>query len=147
MQLLQSISSQTNDFTISSFFKRLNEEGRLTGSICEDCGFKAVPPRPLCSRCLSQNQQLFDVPEEGKLVGFSEVHVSNDAFRDRVPYVVGIADFGNGVKIPGIIVNSNAKQLHVGDAVKIETKMTYSLPSLKAPQNSPKYWFRVPVVF
>jgi uncharacterized OB-fold protein len=144
MQLLQSISSQT-EFTIQSFFKSLNEEGKLTGVRCKDCGSRMVPPRPVCSRCLSRNLESFDLPDEGRLVGFSEVHVTSDAFQSSVPYVVAIADLGNGIKIPGIIRDVRAKQLSVHDRIRIETR-TKSSTEAKSSSNeveiTPAYWFR-----
>jgi uncharacterized OB-fold protein len=134
--LSQPTSSQS-EFTIRSFFRRLENEGRLSGAVCRECRFRMVPPRPACSRCLSSNLELFEPGKEGKLVGFSEVHVANDAFQGSVPYIVGIADL-DGVKIPGIIRGADVRKLKIGSQVHVNVRPPSAAPET---QGSPAYWF------
>ncbi|MBI2183580.1 MAG: Zn-ribbon domain-containing OB-fold protein [Thaumarchaeota archaeon] len=134
----QPTSSQP-EFTVQSFFKKINEEGRLTGALCKDCNTKMIPPRPLCSRCASTSLEWFEPPKEGLIVGFSEVHVTNDVFQHLAPYVVAIIDLGDGLKIPGIVKNAKAKDLRVGQRVVVETRKTSI--NLGA-DDAPAYWFR-----
>jgi uncharacterized OB-fold protein len=143
-QSLQPMSFRT-EFTIESFFTRLRQEGKLFGAKCKECNSRMVPPRPLCSRCLSSNLEWFEVPAEGELLAFSEVHVTNDSFFESIPYIVGIAKFANGLKIPAIIKGCEIKQLKVGARIRVETRKQDSSdraePTLK--ETKPAYWFTI----
>ncbi len=112
MQLPQHTSFQP-EFTISNFLKKLMVEGRLCYARCTDCGLKMIPPRPVCSRCLSSSLEWLDVPVEGKLMAFSKVHVSNETFEGFVPYIVGIGSFDDALNVPGIIKNSKIENLKI----------------------------------
>lgn len=117
MLLSQPISFRT-EFTIEAFFRKLKEDKKLYVARCEKCGFAMIPPRPVCSRCLSSSLEWVSLPSEGSIVSFSEVHVSNEFFQKLVPYVVCIASFG-GSKIPGIVKAPSA-ELKIGANVRIE---------------------------
>jgi uncharacterized protein len=145
MQLSQPISLQT-EFTISNFFKRLDKEGRLYAVHCKECNTKMIPPRPVCSRCLSSNLAWIVVPDQGRIVAFSEIHSSNDSFQKLVPYIVCIAEFGGGLNIPGIVKNARNNELKVGSFVKTKTQ-TKAGATASAESSSqvegPAYWFEI----
>ena len=42
-----------SEFNAANFYKRLREDGRLTGIRCNVCGQVSPEARPMC-RCLSQ---------------------------------------------------------------------------------------------
>ncbi len=88
-----------------------------------------IPPRPICSRCLSCDLEWVRVPARGKIVSFSEVHVSSENFQRLLPYVVCIASFGDDLKIPGIL--KEVKNVKVGSEVEIEIQ----------PDKKPEYVF------
>jgi uncharacterized OB-fold protein len=123
MLLQQPTSSQTEkeDFSIHSFFENLEGKGLIAGSICSVCGMKKIPPRPICPKCFSANLLKFTPPHEGKIIGYSEIHVSNDEFEKLIPYVVAIADF-DGVRLPGVVSNADVRQMRVGHNVRIRIK-------------------------
>jgi uncharacterized protein len=88
-----------------------------------------IPPRPICSHCLSSDLEWVQVPARGKIISFSEVHVSSENFQKLLPYVVCIASFGDDLKIPGMLKES--KNVKVGS--EVETKIQ--------PDQEPKYMF------
>lgn len=100
------------------------------------------PPRPVCSRCLSTNLEWLELPKEGKIVAFSEIHVANDAFQSHVPYVVAIAELGQ-IKIPGIVKGAEIGQLRVGSNIRVETRQDSARESSANGRSSPAYWFRI----
>jgi uncharacterized protein len=126
--LSQPISFQT-EFTIENFFRKLKEDRKLYAGRCKKCGYAMIPPRPICSRCLSSNLEWIPLPEGGKIISFSEVHVSNEFFQRIAPYIVCIASFGE-LKIPGII-KEPTKRVTVGGNVRIEIQ----------PERKPGYVF------
>ena len=145
MQLQQPMSSQQSEFTIQSFYNKLDKEGRLAGAVCRKCDFRMLPPRPVCSNCLSSDLYLFDLPSSGRLIGFSEIHVSSDSFQAFVPYIVGIAEFENGVKVPGMIRGASLSELKVGGKIRVvfrrkSTEQVLSTNDELIP-SGPAYWF------
>lgn len=100
------------------------------------------PPRPVCSRCLSADLEWLELPKEGKIVAFSEIHVANDAFQSSVPYIVAIAELGE-IKIPGIVKGAEIGQLRVGSNIRVETRQASAKESPTNDSSQPAYWFRL----
>lgn len=100
------------------------------------------PPRPVCSRCLSADLEWLELPKEGKIVAFSEIHVANDAFQSSVPYIVAIAKLGE-IKIPGIVKGAQIGQLRVGSNIRVETRQASAKESPTNDSSQPAYWFRL----
>jgi uncharacterized OB-fold protein len=102
-----------------------------------------VPPRPACMKCFSTELQRLQLPKSGKVISFSEVHVSSDAFSRYVPYIVAIADF-DGIRIPGMIKNANVKKVRVGALVEVRTKALSKISGADGlSQDGPEYWFEL----
>ncbi|MBI3023710.1 MAG: Zn-ribbon domain-containing OB-fold protein [Thaumarchaeota archaeon] len=135
-------TSFRTEFTLQSFFKRLNEEGKLTGVSCKSCRATMSPPRPVCSRCLSTDLEWLELPKVGRIVAFSEIHVANDAFQSSVPYVVAIAELGE-IKVPGIVKGAEIGQLRVGSNIRVETREASARESSTNDLSQPAYWFRL----
>jgi uncharacterized protein len=126
-------TSYPAEFTIDAFLKKLRGERKLFLCRCKKCGYEMIPPRPVCSRCLGRDLEWAEVPREGKILSFSEVYVSSDRFQKLVPYVVCIAEFGAGLKIPGI-VRASPSALNVGSTIVVVVE----------PGSLPEYFFVEP---
>jgi uncharacterized protein len=73
----------------------------LRGAVCKACGAKFFPPRSDCSKCLSSDMDWFLIAGEGTLVTFTKAMYAPAGFEKDVPYVLGVAEFGDGVKVFG----------------------------------------------
>ena len=80
-------------------------EGKLTGTICKKCGKKYFPPRMDCAQCLDSDIEWFDVKGPGKLVTFSKVESGPSGFEEVQPYVLGIVEFPEGIRVLAKISN------------------------------------------
>ena len=87
----------------------------LAASKCARCGAHFFPPRDRCPRCIAPTEEV-ELPREGTVLTFSEVHVSNGRFKP--PYVVAIVELGP-VRVPGIVVNATFDDMNVGDRVEV----------------------------
>ena len=83
-------------------------EGKLTGTICTKCGRKYFPPRMDCAQCLDSEVEWFDINGPGKLVTYSKVEFGPSGFEEVQPYVLGIVDFPEGVRVLAKISNKIA---------------------------------------
>jgi uncharacterized OB-fold protein len=100
-------------FTIEQFYKFLGQ-GKLMAGKCARCGKIHLPPRPLCDNCFSQEFTWTPVPTKGKLLTYTVIHVAPQQFQDMAPYAVGIMQFENGAKLPGMIIGVTQEQLRIG---------------------------------
>ena len=57
--------------------------------------------------------------DTGKLISYTIIHVAPEQFQSIAPYTVGIVEFNNGLRLPGIIRNVNPDEIKVGLALKI----------------------------
>jgi uncharacterized OB-fold protein len=84
-------------------FLKANE---LKGTVCKECGAKYFPPRSDCSACLSDQMDWFPIAGEGALISFTKAMFAPAGFEKDVPYMLGVADFADGVKVFGRIDRS-----------------------------------------
>lgn len=66
---------------------------------CTDCGAENFPRAVVCSACLSENIDSFDLSGHGTLYAFSVIHQGPRHW--TVPYAVGYVDFPGGLRIFG----------------------------------------------
>jgi uncharacterized OB-fold protein len=78
-----------------------------------------MPPTLACNNCLSRDLEWVPISQKGKLISFSEIHVSNAKFQKITPYIVGIIETVEGVRLPGRIVSCTLSELSVGAEVTI----------------------------
>ncbi len=113
-----------NDFSYEQFLK----EGKIMGSLCQKCGAKALPPRPICVSCLGTKMEWIEFKGEGKLAAFTDIVVAppflaKEGYGKNNPYVVGVVELNEGVKIVARITGINARrpeEIKVGLPLKAE---------------------------
>jgi uncharacterized OB-fold protein len=87
-------------------------EGRLALQRCEACGALRWPPAPVCPECLSPAARWEDVEGGGTLWSLAVYERAfAAAFRDHVPYAVGLVQLDAG---PRIIATVEGDDLAVG---------------------------------
>jgi len=125
-------------FTIEQFYKNIGQK-KLTGGKCRKCGKIHVPPRPLCDKCLSTEFEWVELPQTGKLITYTVIHVAPPQFQSMVPYAVGIVQLENGVKLPGMIKDIPLERIRVGMPLKMEFEET---PQTHGWPQWPRYYFK-----
>jgi len=94
------------------------EDGEPYYVECEN-GHASLPPRRLCPECASEDLHEQPLAETGELLTYNVTHVPTPAFADDVPFVLGIAEFGD-VRLTGQI-RAEKEDVEVGDTVTIGT--------------------------
>lgn len=105
--------SNPEPFTVEQFYKFLSQ-GKLMAGKCIKCGKIHLPPRPLCDNCYSKLFEWMRVDGKGKLVTYTVINVAPAQFQAFAPYAVGIVEFENGLKIPGMIQDVSQQELKIG---------------------------------
>ena len=105
--------STPEPFTVEQFYKFL-AQGKLMAGKCVKCGKIHLPPRPLCDNCYSKLFEWMQVNGKGKLVTYTVINVAPAQFQALTPYAVGIVEFENGLRIPGMIQGVTQQELRIG---------------------------------
>ena len=108
--------------TISAprYWREIPHRYRLIGNRCLDCGEVYFPCRLVCRKCGSRKFEDYKLSEKGRLITFTVIH--RDApigFTRQVPYVVGIVQLNEGVKILSQIVDCDPYEVYVGMPVEL----------------------------
>lgn len=112
-------------FTAASFNQYLAEH-KLMGVRCPACDRLYLPPRAICPQCHSDALAWVELAGRGKLAAFTSVYVGPSAmvaegYNRNNPYLTGIVELAEGVKISARILGLDAK---APDVAWIGTPMT-----------------------
>ena len=89
-------------------------EGRFELQVCQECAAVQYPPREACHRCLSPRLKWMPQSGEGRLLGTTTLHHSNDLFfRERLPWRLGLVHLDSG---PILIVHLHSDVPDATDA-------------------------------
>ena len=105
--------SNPESFTVEQFYKFMSQ-GKLMAGKCLKCGKIHLPPRPLCDNCYSKLFEWIQIKGKGNLVTYTVINVAPAQFQALAPYAVGIVEFENGLRIPGMIQGVMQQELRIG---------------------------------
>jgi uncharacterized OB-fold protein len=110
--------SEKRSFSICSFYDFIGEN-KLMAAKCQNCGTILLPPKPMCTKCLSTNLTWSKIEGTGELQSYTVIHIAPEKFQAIAPYTVGIVEFKNELRLPGMIKNLPIEKLKVGLKLKI----------------------------
>ena len=131
--------SENTPFNISSFYNLVSKK-HLMAAMCTECGNILLPPKPMCTKCLSANLTWIEVNGEGKLLTYTIIYIAPEQFQDKAPYVVGIVELEKGLRLPGMIRDVKPDDIQIGMSLKLDVEASNS-------SNWPlwcRYFFRAP---
>lgn len=131
--------SEALSFTIESFYKFVSER-KIMAARCSECGTLLLPPRPVCTKCLSTDFKWVELRGKGKLLSYTVIHVSPVQFESMAPYTVGIVELEDGPHLPGMIRDVEPEKIMVGMDLTVD--FDTSIPTPWPPW--PRYFFRPP---
>lgn len=80
-------------------------------------GHQSMPPRRVCPECGESELEEVDVPVSGDLLSYNVTYVPTPDFKEDVPFVLGIAEFGD-VRLTGR-VQADAEDVEIGMPVEV----------------------------
>lgn len=103
----------TRPFTAASFNHYLAEH-KLMGARCPACDRLYLPPRAICPQCHGDALAWVELSGAGKLAAFTSIYVGPSAmvaegYDRNNPYLTGIVELAEGVKISARILGLDAK--------------------------------------
>lgn len=76
-------------------------------------------PRANSVRTGKRNLRWQETSGEGKLYSYTVTHVPTAGFEDRVPYVIGLIELDEGVRIVGNLINVSPDDVAIDMRVKV----------------------------
>ncbi|MFF4196235.1 bifunctional MaoC family dehydratase N-terminal/OB-fold nucleic acid binding domain-containing protein [Nonomuraea sp. NPDC001831] len=102
----------------TAFFWEGARRGELRVQSCADCGELRHPPGPMCPNCRSGNRSHVVVSGRGTLYSYV-VHHHPPVPGREVPFVVGVVELPEGVRIVGNVVDCPVEKVDVGMALRV----------------------------
>lgn len=87
---------------------------------CRDCGTLRLPPRALCTKCLSSAVEWKRATGRGTVYSFTVTHQNQaPGFRESLPYVLAIVELAEGPRIMTNVVECPVDQVRIGMPVEV----------------------------
>ena len=80
----------------------------------------------MCTQCFSTKLEWNELEGSGKLLSYTVIHVAPEQFQSMVPYIVGIIEFDDGLRLPGIIRDVSSETIKIGMVLKIDFDLSLS---------------------
>ena len=81
------------------------EKNQIMATKCKKCDTVYFPPRADCPKCRDSEITWVPIEGKGRLVTFTEVYFAPPAFQDSAPYLLGLAELKNGLRVFAPISN------------------------------------------
>lgn len=108
--------------TAARYWREIPQRYRLEAGKCTGCGKTWFPPRRVCGHdgCQSREFETVNLPDEGRIVTHTVVHVGAKEFGDLSPYALGIVELTDGTRLMTQIADCDPATLAIGQPVRVE---------------------------
>lgn len=107
--------------TIARFWRDNDSRYNLIGSKCGNCGHLYFPQRTVCPTCHRKSigkMEKVKLKGEGQIFSYSIVHDAPPQYELMKPYVVGIIELDEGIRVTGQVIDCDPAEVHIGMRVK-----------------------------
>ncbi len=123
--------------SIEQFYTFCSQK-KLMGVKCEGCNALYAIPKPLCIKCGSKKLSWIPLKGVGKLASYTVVHVPHPRFQNEAPYILGVVELEEGVKLLARIKNVKLEDIKIGMPLKVDFEKIES----ETWPNWPRYFFK-----
>jgi uncharacterized OB-fold protein len=109
--------------TSPRYWREIPQRYRLEAGKCTKCGKIHYPPRLVCNDCKGRKFETVELPNDGKLVTYTIVHVAPPGLSDETPYALGIVELSNGVRVMSQVVDVPHEDIKVGMPLHLEFRL------------------------
>ena len=93
--------------------------GELRIQRCQACTRAVFYPRALCPHCFSDQLTWITASGKGTLYAFTVVHQAFGPYAAEAPFIIGIIELEEGVRMMSRITDATREQVAVGAAVEV----------------------------
>jgi uncharacterized OB-fold protein len=91
---------------------------RLIGSRCKACGAEFFPPVYRCRRCGSEDIKDEEMPKEGRIMTYTQLHEPLPGFETQAPFYLAVVRLDNGARVLSQLVDSPDESVKTGARVR-----------------------------
>jgi len=106
--------------SVSKYWREMPQRYRLEAGKCKSCGKIYFPARLVCKACGAREFEKVTLSREGQLLSHTVIHIAPAQFTDQVPYVVGVVELKEGVRLLAQIADCDEQKLKKGMPIRIE---------------------------
>ncbi|NPD88506.1 MAG: Zn-ribbon domain-containing OB-fold protein [Asgard group archaeon] len=100
-------------------WREKRERYLAVGIKCLDCENKSFPKSEFCTKCSSNNVKEYKLADTGKLLYFTQITQTAQEMIEYAPYIVGIVELDDTLKVTGQIVDCNLDEVKEGMSVRM----------------------------
>jgi uncharacterized protein len=128
----------THSFNHAGFNQYLAKQ-RLMAVRCSSCGETFLPPRALCPHCYGTDMQWVELSGEGRLEGFTLIHVglpamAAEGYTRQNPYCSGVVRLAEGPAVAAQIVGQDGA---LPDPIQVGMQLHVVFPENDTHDNYP----------
>lgn len=105
--------------SVPKYTREIPQRYRLEAAKCQQCGKILFPPRRVCPQCGNETFDTVRLPDRGKVVTFTVIRVAPKEFAQQAPYIIGIIELENGVRLTSQIVDCSPEEVSTGKNVEM----------------------------
>jgi uncharacterized OB-fold protein len=108
---------------ISDDICRMDENGKyhLYGSVCKKCGHISYPATSFCTSCLSKDQELYDLSEEGEIYSYTITRVHPPYGHFPIPHPIAYISIPKSkARVTAPLFPEDEPEYKIGAKVKME---------------------------
>jgi uncharacterized OB-fold protein len=91
---------------------------RLVGNKCVKCGMEFFPPVYKCRKCGSEELEDKEMPKEGKIITYTQLHEPLPGFEAQAPFYLAVVELENGARVLTQVVDSPDEAVKSGAKVR-----------------------------
>ncbi len=99
--------------SIPLYWRIRKSKYNLIGGFCSNCNKTFFPFKKTCASCGNEVKEVF-LPTKGTVITYTKIFTAPTGFEEQTPYVIGIIELENGVKVCAQIVDD----VEIGDKVE-----------------------------
>jgi hypothetical protein len=108
---------------------------------CRACGYTHLPPGPVCTNCLSDEQDWVRLSGKGKIYSYGVYHqLWHPGFKEDIPYNVALIELAEGPQIINQVIGCKNEELACGQEVEVvfdDVTQDISLPKFRLANRNP----------
>jgi len=89
------------------------------GILCHECKKKSFPITQYCPHCSSENIAELKLAQTGKILHFTRVSQTAEELMFCAPYIIGLIELDDGIKVTGQITDIKFVELSEGTKVRM----------------------------
>ncbi len=108
------------------------------GNNCLDCKEKSFPKANYCLKCSSKNIEEYKLARTGKILHFTQVTQPAQETIMYSPFIIGLIELDDGIKVTGQIVDYNYDDVKEG----MKVRMIFRVLSIDKEEGLIKYGYK-----